>query len=598
MSAPERPGDGVLASAGGRGDLPIASPARVRKELLAGLSGQRRLLALAVLLLSAGAAAGLVVPASLGAIVDVVEAGEGVRGVWCLVAVMVGGAVLAAVFDALGEVVAAYVVAGSLARLRERLVGRLLRLPIARVEAAGSGDAMSRAGDDVAEVTNAVDEVLPAVTGSLFAVAATVVGLGVLEWRLGLALLVVLPIYVLGVRRYLRDAPPIYAAERAAMGRRAEAVLSSLRGRPTVRAFGLEASRSALISRHSWEVVRWSVRARIVANAFWGYCNFAEFAGMASLLIVGFVLVDTGASTSGVTVAAVLFFLRLFGPIGQLLLVVDAWQSAAASLRRIVGVLDVPPARDAEVGPAHSDAALDLRDVRFTFDGHDVPTLHGIDLCLDAGSTVALVGASGAGKSTLAAVVAGLRGPYAGRVLLGATDLAHAGEEQRSRLVGLVTQETHVFAGTLRDNLTLATPDASDDEVWAALSTVGADGWVAALPERIGEVVGAEGTSLSTTQAQHLALARVALLDPPVVILDEATAEAGSAGAAALDAAAAAVTRGRTTLVIAHRLDQAVACDRIVVLDVGRVVEEGAPEALRAAGGPFATLWAAWSAGR
>lgn len=592
------PGASAAASETNPGLLPIADTARVRRELLATLAGRRRLVALACVLLGAGALAGLVVPRALGAIVDVVAAGEGQSALWRLVVVMVLGALAAAVLDAFGQVVAAYVVSGSLARLRERLVDRILHLPTSRVEAAGSGDAMARAGDDVAEVSGAMDEVLPAVTGSLFAVAATLVGLGVVEWRLALALLVVMPIYAWGVRGYLRTAPPIYAAERAAMGSRAEAVLSSLRSRPTVRAFGLEEQRSALISRHSWEVVRWSVRARIVNNVFWGYCNLAEFVGMSAILVVGFVLMRSGETTAGVTVAAVLFFLRLFGPIGQLLMVVDAWQSGAASLRRIVGVLDVPPAPGAAEDLAPRDSTLEVRDVRFTYDGHREPTLHGIDLNLAAGSTVALVGASGAGKSTLAAVVAGLRGPHDGRVLLGGADLAQAGEEQRSRLVALVTQEIHVFAGTVGENLTLSVPDASEEAVWSALRAVGADGWVRALPEGLGEVVGAEGTTLSTMQAQHLALARVELLDPPVVILDEATAEAGSSGAAALDAAAAAVTNRRTAVVIAHRLDQAIGCDRIVVLEAGRVVEDGAPTALLAAGGPFAQLWTAWSAGR
>jgi ATP-binding cassette subfamily C protein len=212
---------------------------------------------------------------------------------------------------------------------------------------------------------------------------------------------------------------------------------------------------------------------------------------------------------------------------------------------------------------------------------------------------VALVGPSGAGKSTVAKLVAGVHRVDDGTVEVGDRDVAaldRATSGPPAARVTLVTQEVHVFAGPLAADLRLARPGASDDELHAALDLVGATPWVAALDDGLDTVVGEVGHQLSPTQAQQLALARLVLADPQVAILDEATAEAGSAGAGVLDAAATAAIAGRTALVIAHRLTQAATADRIVVLDQGRVVEQGSHAALLASGGLYADLWSAWSA--
>jgi len=564
--------------------LPLASARVVAREVWRALPGRGwRLIVLVSVVLSA-AVAGLVGPLALGMIVDAIGAGQTAPHlIWVLAAVMAGAVVVGAVLTTAGMISASRLFEGALAELRERMVDTALQLPLDRIERAGTGDLIARAGDDVAEVSDAVPRVLPAVVGAAFTIVVTLIGMAVLDPWYALALVVLVPLHVYAVRRYLRVAPEIYAAERAAMADRAQHILDTLRGLETVRAYDAASTHLSRIAAASWTVVQWSMKARGVQNLFFARLNAAEFLGMAGLLVVGFVLVADGHGTVGATTAAMLLFLRLFAPINQLLFVVDDLQSALASLARIVGVIHAaePRKRAADAGADH---AVHLRDVTHEYDeGH--PVLHAVTVRIDAGETVAVVGASGAGKSTLAAVAAGAHEPTAGEV-------------RRPQSVALVTQDVHVFDAELRENLTLAAPDARDDDILAALTRLGAAGIVARLARGLDEPVGASGTPLSPAEAQYLALARVLLADPAFVVLDEATAEAGSTEAGRLEDAALVAVEGRTALVVAHRLSQAAAADRVVLLEAGRVREEGRHDDLRAAGGPYAALWNAWEKNR
>jgi ATP-binding cassette subfamily C protein len=369
-------------------------------------------------------------------------------------------------------------------------------------------------------------------------------------------------------------------------------------GARTIRAFRLQETHLDRIEDRSAETVRLALAAARVRSWFFSRLNGAELVGLGTVLVAGFLLVRNGTITVGEATAAALYFHRLFDPIGELLFQLDTAQAAGASLARLVGVLQLePPAEPAEPATV-ADASVRLDGVRFGYDG-GAEVLHGVDLGLTSGERVALVGVSGAGKTTIAKLVAGVHTPTGGTVLVGGAPVPDIGPAAMSRTVALVSQEVHVFAGSLADDLRLAKPDATDAELRAALDRVDATAWVDALPDGLDTVVNDGPHQLGPTEAQQLALARLVLADPRVAVLDEATAEAGSAGARRLEASAEGVfTPGRTALVVAHRLTQAVAADRIVLVDKGEVVEAGTHEELLAAGGAYAELWSAWSQSR
>ncbi len=568
--------------------LPIATPARTRRSLGALVRPHRLLLAGTVAALVAATAAVLAVPPLLGAIVDAVIADGPAAGVDGPALGILAALVARALLSALGALLTARLGELVLAGLRERVVARALGVRPADVERAGSGDLLQRVGGDVSVVSEGVRRAVPLLVLAGLEVGLTLVGLAVLDWRLALAGLAPLPVWVLATRWYARVSGPLYAAERAAEGRRTQSVLAGVGGAATVRAFRLRTPLLERIGRDSTAAVTASLAAMRAQSRFGAALNGAELVGVLALLVTGFWLVRAEAVTVGTATAAVLYFLRLFDPIGALLFLLDETQSAGAALARLVGVADLPlpPAPAAPRRPR--DASVRLTGVRHVYDGGP-EVLHGVDLEIAPGERVAVVGPSGAGKTTLGAVLAGVQEPTAGGVTIGGVPLTDLAEPRRH--VAVVTQEVHVFAGTVADDLRLARPGATDAELRAALDRVGAD-------LALDAVVGDGGDELDATAAQLLALARLVLADPAVAVLDEATAEAGSAGARVLERAADAALAGRTAVVIAHRLTQAAAADRVVVLEKGRIVESGPHAELVAAGGSYAALWRAWSTGR
>lgn len=536
--------------------------------------------------------AGLVAPLMLGRIVDVVSSGGDAREITVAFVWILGAAVVGGVATALSIALLARAAEPALADLREQVVEHALELESTELEAAGSGDLLSRVGDDVRLIAESFTEVIPLIVNSAIAVVFTSLGLFALDWRLGLAGLGAVPFYVLGLRWYLPRSGPFYRREREANGTRAEALLTGVHASRTLRAYGIADAQHDRIDAASWRSAQISIDVFRLLTRFYGRSNRAELIGLLLILGTGFLLVREEEVTVGAVTAAALLFHRLFNPIGALLTLFDEVQSAGASLTRLAGLaLLRPPAPVAVRQPA--DAHLTVRGLHHEYVAGR-PAVDEADLDVEPGRRTAVVGASGAGKTTLGAAVAGRLVPTRGDIVLGGVPLGQVDGQGRPP-VALVSQEVHVFTGTIRDNLTLAAPAAGDAELERALVAVGAWRSVEALPDGLSTPVGEGALTLTPALAQQLALARVLLADPWVVVLDEATAEAGSAGARDLERAAEAVTDGRTSLTIAHRLTQAMTADTVLVMDSGRVVERGTHDELVAAGGAYARLWAAWS---
>jgi ATP-binding cassette subfamily C protein len=570
--------------------LPTATGRRTAAVLWGELRGRRGVLVLSGIIAAVAAAAELIAPATLGRVVDDIShsggGGGSARPLWQYAVAIVGGIVVGGALQILGVLLAARCFERVLAGLRESLVATALRLPQQRVERSGTGDLISRASDDVAQVSTALQQVVPVLSSTIFTVLLTIGGMSALDWRFGLVLVVMLPAYWLALRWYLRTAPPMYAAQRIAFGTRAHHLLSALRGIDTVLAFRQSDKHQHRIGRASWAVAGWALRARTVVTMFNWRIDLVFATAVTVVLLLGYRLVGDGVVTVGAATAAVLFFLRLQAPIRSLMGVIDTLQLATASLARIVGVTDtagdgttapVPSSPVAAPAPVAAGEGAGLEQVTFSYtDGPEV--LHDVTLTIGAGEHLAVVGTSGAGKTTVAALLAGIHTPDTGTVTA------------PERTV-LVSQETHIFAGTLRDNLTLAAPGATDAQVREALRVAGALDLLDRLPAGLDTDLGPRGAPLTTATEQHIALVRVLLAAPALAILDEATAEAGSAHAHVLDHAAAAALAGRSGMVIAHRLSQAAACDRIVVMEHGRVIEDGTHTDLLAAGGQYSRLW-------
>ena len=514
MTAPTEssPGSGVL--------LPIARARRCWTWLRGELAGRRGLTALTLLVGTVGAAAALVPIYVFGLLVDSVRDEADASVIVGVIAVITVAAIIGGVLAGWTSVLISSLGETMLAGLREATVERALTLPVATVERAGKGDLLSRVGDDVSVIGKAVADVVPNLVSAVLLVVVSLAAMTGLDWRLGLAGAVALPMYGMALRWYLPRSGPIFAAERVAMGERAQALVSSMTGARTVRAYGLE-------ERHLAEIDRASGRARDLAIGVFslftrlaGRGNRAEFIGLSVILAVGFVLVRDGHVTVGAATAAALLFHRLFNPIGMLLFTFDEVQSAGASLARLVGVVDLPaPPTASALDATPASAELRLNGVTFSYDD-DRDAVRGVDLRLAPGERVALVGATGAGKSTVAALAAGSLVPTAGEVTIGGVALPDLGDRLREQVV-IVSQEVHVFAGPLIEDLRLARPTATALDAEAALATVGADGWVRALESGVDTVVGEGGHVLTAAQAQQLALARLVLADPPVAILDE-----------------------------------------------------------------------------
>ncbi|MFJ6453069.1 ABC transporter ATP-binding protein [Paenarthrobacter sp. NPDC091669] len=573
--------------------LPIATPRETRRAMWRLLAQRPGRLALTVFVLLAAACCGLAAPAILGIMVNIAAGGGDVMNLlWLAIGLLVAGG-CGALLGILGQNLLARICEEALAGLREEVFAAAVRKPLAQLEKAGIGDVVARVSGDVEAVSEAISGVLPAFTSAAFTIAVTLLGLGVIDWRFAVAVLIAAPLQVFTLRWFLKRTAPIYRTVRITEANRTEQIIETVHGSPSVLALGLGSRHAELVATASQENIGHALKGVSYLTRFYNRLNLAELIGLSAVLVVGFWLHSEGIVTIGAATAAALYFYRLFDPIGLVLGQFDELQKAAAGLGRMFG-LTMSTAKTSPTAESRAtDSSIVLDNVSFSYPGQG-PALHGVSLTVRPGERVAIVGTSGAGKTTLAKVIMGLEHPDSGTAWVGGLDSAAAAPADLHSRIAMVSQEVHVFSGTLAEDLKLAKPDASPAELPRVLAAVGAT-WMNTLDDGLETPVGAGGHQLTPEQAQQLALARLMLKDPPIAVLDEATAEAGTGSATMLDQAAEAALAGRTSVVIAHRLSQAASADTVVVMEQGRIIESGPHQELLAGGGRYATLWEAWN---
>jgi ATP-binding cassette subfamily B protein len=482
--------------------------------------------------------------------------------------------------------------------LRVKVFAHLSRLGVDFYERELGGRILTRMTSDIEALSQLFQQgIVNLVASGLTAVGVAVV-LFVLDWRLALAALAVLP-PLIGLTVWFRR-----ASDRAYLRIRDKVALvmaslqESLSGARVVAAFAREDRNLEEFRATSDE----HLDARLEGNRLSAtYFPTVEFLGqVATALVVayGATLIRAGSLSAADLIAFILYLNLFFAPVQQLSQVFDTYQQARAAAVKLADLLATPvstPDAPGALPPENLRGRLGLEDVRFRYgaDGGQGWALDGVDLAIGPGETVALVGRTGAGKSTVVKLLARFYDPTAGRVTADGTDLRQLSLPAYRRRLGLVPQEAHLFSGTVRDNIAYGRPDATDAEIAEAARAVGAEEFIAGLPAGYDTPILERGRSLSSGQRQLLALARARLVDPAVLLLDEATSNLDLVSEARVAAAMGALSRGRTTIIVAHRLATAARADRIVVLAGGRVVEEGSHTALLALGGVYAAMWAA-----
>jgi ABC-type multidrug transport system fused ATPase/permease subunit len=574
--------------------LPVADTRAVRRYAVAIARKHPRLLWSAVALHVLAALAALAAPRLLGDLVQAVETGTTVGHVDRIMLTLAGFLVVATVLTRYARYLSQVLGEQVLAALREDFVGNALALPVGVVESAGSGDLLTRTSRDVDQLGWSVRMALPewviaVITAILTFVAAISVG-----WWVAVPCLLGVPPLVIGLRWYLARAKDGYLRESASYSAINATLTETVEGARTVEALGLGEERITAVDddiANSFAAERYTLYLRTV---FFPSMELSYLIPTVTTLLLGGYLYTQGQVSLGDVTAAVLYVQMMIDPVDRIVAILDELQMGAASLARLLGVAQVPDDREVS-GARPVGEKLDAEDVRFSYvDGRDV--LHGVDLSVEVGERIAMVGPSGAGKSTLGRLLAGIHPPRTGSVTVGGVGLVELPLDDLRGHVALVTQEHHVFVGTLRENLALAAPPGSgEDDIRGALAAVDALEWADALPEGLDTVVGSGGRAVTAAQAQQIALARLVLADPHTLVLDEATSLIDPRAARHLERSLAAVLHGRTVIAIAHRLFSAHDADRVAVVEDGVISEFGSHDELVAAGGSYAALWDSWN---
>ncbi|MEV7554698.1 ABC transporter ATP-binding protein [Amycolatopsis sp. NPDC089917] len=572
--------------------LPLADRKDVRRWIRETARDNKREFSVMLGLFCVATAIGLAGPRLLGALVDQVVEGTTITTITLLAIAFVVVLGAQAWFKGLARLRARVFGERILANNREEFVGNALNLPLGTVEAAGTGDLLSRATTDVSRIDHAVRFGAPEILIAAVTVVFTVVAMVLTSPFLALGLLVALPLLVPVNLWYQRRVPDVM---RRMLDRWAElqsTTHETAEGARTAEALNLTGRRIRAGNDGLDAAMLGERRIRALQMRWIPSLEISYVLPVPVMLGLGLLAYSNGWEGLGTITAMLLYSQVMTGPLNEALFWLADMQVAGASLRRLLGVRSAPSSGETSEAPRGQD--IEVRDVRFGYNA-EREVLHGIDLRVPAGERLAIVGPSGAGKSTLGRLLAGMSAPTSGSVRIGGAEVSTLPDDVLRGEVLLLTQEQHVFSGTLRDNLTLPAGDWTDSRLLDALASVGASEWVATLPDGLDTKVGAGAVAVPAAMAQQLALARVVLADPHTLVLDEATSLLDTGSARELEKSLSAVLEGRTVIAIAHRLHTAAAADRVAVIEGGRVTELGSHAELLAAGGPYSALVAAAS---
>jgi ATP-binding cassette subfamily B protein len=482
--------------------------------------------------------------------------------------------------------------------LRVKTFAQLQRLGLDYYEREPAGRIMTRMTTDVDALSSFLQTGLLQLFVSLVTLVGVLVALVLLDGALSLVLLAMLPLLVAATLVFRRTVVPTYGAAREAVSAVNASLQENVAGLRITQAYVREARNRELFLGRARAYREARVRSLRYAAVY--FPAIGLLSGVAAALVLGFGAgrLRAGTLTAGELIAFFLYLDAFFAPVQDLSTVFDGYQQASVGLARLRDLLRTPTSTPQAADPLpvpHLSGEIALRDVSFRYSGADSDAVSDLDVRINAGETVALVGETGAGKSTVIKLVARFYDPTAGSVLLDGHELRALDLGAYRRRIGLVPQEPYLSAGTVADAIAYGRPDATPAEIEVAARAVGAHDAIEALPGGYGHPVTERGGNLSAGQRQLIALARAELVQPDILLLDEATAALDLASEAVVANATRELSRRRTTLVVAHRLTTAARADRILVLDGGRVVESGSHEKLLAAGGTYAELWASYA---
>jgi len=482
--------------------------------------------------------------------------------------------------------------------LRVAAFDKLQALPLGFFERERAGVLVSRLTSDVQSLNELVRDALVEIFGSGLQILLTIVALVFLSPKLALISLVAMPILIVSSWSFHHGAGRAYHAIRDRVAETFTVLQEGLAGVRVVQAFRREGKTlDRYRPRSQAQVTAWR-RASFVNIRLFAFLPLAQAAALIVVLLAAASMYRRGEISIGTITAFVLYLIQLFDPIGRFTEWLGEFRQGLAALAKIVGLLEVPTPIAERAGAVElpREGVLALHDVTFGYqDGR--PVVRDLTLELRPGEHVALVGATGAGKSTVAKLLTRQYDPQEGRIELGGVDLKDATLESLHRRIVLLPQEGHLFSGTIAENVRLAHPEATDDEVRSAMRRIGALDRFDSLPDGLETDVQTRGVRLSAGERQLVGIARVALADPAVIVLDEATSSLDPATEAAVERALAAVAEGRTVVTIAHRLSTAERADRVAVMENGRLVEVASHDELVEQGDRYARLWASWQAG-